>query len=289
MRPEDVPEAQELSGQAFAALPSGSVGAAAPRPDAAARAWEDRARHLLRTDPAGCWSAVGDDGVLAGYALSLRREGLWGLSSFAVRPGMQGGGVGRELLARAAAYGAPALRGMICATSDARALRLYRAAGHRIHPAMRLSGTPDHAALPPVRHVREGGPGDLDEADAVDWLVRGSPHGPDHAVLARQLRLLLAETSSGRGYAYVGSSPGSSSLTVHALAATDPATARELLWGVLATAPAGTSVEVTDVTAEQDWAVDLALRAGLAVSPSGFVCVRGMKPPTPYVPSGAFL
>ena len=73
------------------------------------------------------------------------------------------------------------------------------------------------------------------------------------------------------------------------LAATDVRTARELLWAALAAVPAAREVTVNDVTSEQRWAVDVAVAAGLSIVLSGFVCVRGMRPPAPYIPSGSFL
>ncbi len=56
--------------------------------------------HLLATDPGGCWVAEDDEGV-AGVALALVRDGLWGLSQLGVRPGRQGAGIGGPLLAAA--------------------------------------------------------------------------------------------------------------------------------------------------------------------------------------------
>jgi GNAT superfamily N-acetyltransferase len=145
-----------------------------PVPDDPARAarHRERNRHLARTDPGGCWLAVDEaSGMPVGAALSLRREGTWGLSTFVVLPEAQGRGVGRELLAAAMHYGRGCLRGIICGSSDPRA--------------------------------------------------------------------------------------------------------------------AGASV--CDLTADQQWALDVGLIAGLDITNAGYVCLRGMRPPTPYVPSGAFL
>jgi hypothetical protein len=211
---------------------------------------------------------------------------LWALATLAVRPGA-GVEVARAVLEPAAAYGAGALRGAACVGGDPgrrATLRLLRAAGHRLHPTMRLTGAVHRGVLPVVRHVREGGPAAADFADAVDWVVRGAPHGPDHALLARAHTLLVAETATGRGYAYVRSGT-----EVTVLAATDASTARQLLWEALGRCPAGASVDVRWVTAEQTWAVDVGVAAGLDVLVDGFLCARGMRPPAPYVPSGALL
>jgi GNAT superfamily N-acetyltransferase len=113
MRDSDVEAAEDLSGLAFSDVPAlpGDQAASPSRSTAAALRWCRRTRHLLATDPKGCWAAVDvSDGLLIGIATSLRREGLWGLSSLAVRPGSQDLGVGRALMERAAAYGAGALR-----------------------------------------------------------------------------------------------------------------------------------------------------------------------------------
>ena len=43
------------------------------------------------------------------------------------------------------------------------------------------------------------------------------------------------------------------------------------------------------LTAAQEWAVDVALTAGLSLRTEGYLCLRHMRPPAPYIPSGAFL
>ncbi len=42
-------------------------------------------------------------------------------------------------------------------------------------------------------------------------------------------------------------------------------------------------------TAANRWAVDIGLTAGLTLSQSGYLAVRGMLPPAPYVHNGARL
>jgi hypothetical protein len=201
----------------------------------------------------------------------------------AVVPSAQGTGVGRALLERAGGHGASAVRALLCASTDPRAVATYRLAGFRVHPAMRLAGVVDRARLTPTRWVRDAGPDAADFADGVAWVVRGAPHGPDHRVLAAENQLLVAETPTGRGYCYLRAGE------VRLVAATDPPTARELLWEALARQAPGARVEVDDVTAEQQWALDVAVAAGLHILNSGFVCARGLRPPAPYIPSGAFL
>jgi hypothetical protein len=65
--------------------------------------------------------------------------------------------------------------------------------------------------------------------------------------------------------------------------------ATALLVQALARVPETESAELRSVTAEQDWAVDVALAAGLSVENRGYLALRGMRPPTHYLPSGAYL
>jgi hypothetical protein len=62
-----------------------------------------------------------------------------------------------------------------------------------------------------------------------------------------------------------------------------------LLREALARVPSGEEASVANLTAEQEWAVDVGLEAGLELSTRGYVALRGMRPPAPYIPDGAFL
>jgi hypothetical protein len=74
------------------------------------------------------------------------------------------------------------------------------------------------------------------------------------------------------------------------LAARDEEAAAALLWGALAEAPRGATVQVDFISAGQDWAIAVILEAGLALSPDGPLFVRGdVGPLRPYLPSGAYL
>ncbi|WP_307816358.1 GNAT family N-acetyltransferase [Nocardioides limicola] len=271
MVPDDVTAAEDLSGEAFGDH----------RPVARATAWIARTEHLLRTDPGGCWVAEQDQRLL-GFATSLVRETTWILASYAVLPTAQGQGLGRGLLEAALQHGRACLHGMLCASDDPRALRRYRAAGFDLHPQMRLSGRLDRSSIPPLDKVREGVEADLDLMDSVDRGVRGAGHGVDHHLLTRQLPLLVSDTSTGSGYVYVDPAAGP-----RLLAATNRRTATRLLWAGLALCQ--DQVLIENVSSANQWALDVGLTARLELGHQGYLAVRGVRPPTPYLPHGSFL
>ncbi|MBB1253692.1 GNAT family N-acetyltransferase [Streptomyces sp. OF3] len=247
-----------------------------------------RTRHLARTDPTGCLLAEDSSGRPLGAVLSTRREGTWGLSLLVVHPDAQGGGLGRTLLDAALEHGKACLRALLCSSGDPAAARLYRRAGFDLHPAMRLRGTVDADGLaPPDGPVAPGSAGAFDLLDSVDRRLRGGAHGPDHRELLRDFRLLVCDDLAGSGYCYV--TPDGPDVKVELLAATSRRLASRLLTAALLTVEPGARVRVDDLTAEQQWAVDVGLDAGLRVENGGYVCVRGMRPPAPYIPSGAYL
>jgi GNAT superfamily N-acetyltransferase len=253
-----------------------------PRSAERGRQWIDRTHHYLRTDPGGCWVAEDATGML-GFATSLNRELMWMLATYVVRPDLQGRGLGKALLAVAMEHGRGCLRGMLSSSSDPRAVRRYRAAGFSLHPQMFLRGVVDRAAIPALGNkVREGSAGDVDLMDSVDRQTRGAAHGPDHEVLMAQLRLVVTDTSTGSGYAYVDAH-GSPQL----LAATNRRTAGRLLWEALASSEG--EVVVPHVTPANEWAVDVGLAARLEVHTAGYLGLRNMRPPAPYLHHGALL
>lgn len=288
MRVEDVPAVSEVSAEGFHELDARTLPRDRPVPPRRTReqatGWELRARHLLGTDPAGCWVAEDAAGHVVGYAISFTRELLWVLASYVVRPGSQGRGTGAQLLLAAAHHGRGCLRGMLAASADPRAARRYRLAGFDLHPQMVLGGHVDRAALPVVAHVRDGGEGDRDLLDSVDRRARGAAHGPDHAVLGRLHRLVVVDRPAGQGYAYVDAT-GAPVL----LAATTRRTASDLAWEALASSRPDVAVSVDHVTAANQWMVDVGLAARLSLGQRGYLGLRGMRPPTPYLHHGSLL
>jgi len=287
MTAADVAAAERLSSAAYYELDlrthQRSWPDPSPRPPERAERWHLRTEHLLRTDPGGCWVAE-QGGELVGFATSLTRELMWILGSYAVRPGLQGHGIGRALLDAALHHGRGCLRGMLNASSDPKALRRYALAGFTLHPQLLLWGPVDRSLLPVIEYVREGTDGDRDLMDSLDRRTRGAAHGPDHDVLATELRLVVTDRPTGSGYAYVnqGGAPV-------VLAASSRRAATALMWEALAASDPQQPVEVGHVSPANGWAVDVAIAARLDVHTRGFLALRGMKEPTPYLPHPTLL
>ncbi len=264
------------------------------RPAAAARRWIDRMRYYLDVDPGGCWIAVDPDadtdtdastdtdanGVI-GFAVSQNRDNLWYLATYGVLPGHQGRGIGKRLLDAALAH-ADGRPGIFSSSVHPGATRRYRLAGFSLHPQMQMVGTVNRSALPAVDGLRDGGPDDFAWMDRLDSDLRGAGHGPDHGRLLSAHRLAVSRDRSRPGYVYVDDR-GRPVL----LAAERAETAQRLLWEALATSYGDTLVNC--ITTPNEWAIDVGLAAGLAISQEGYIAVRGMPVPAPYLAAGHFL
>jgi GNAT superfamily N-acetyltransferase len=270
--------ADDVRGAAATALTAFGVTAPDPR---VVDVWQNRVGHCLRTDPDGAVVAE-EDGRLVGVAEAIRRDGVWILSLLAVDPAIQSGGVGRALLDAALDYGGPGDAGMIISSSDSRAIGLYGLAGFALQPALEARGSIDLAAMPSGLPDVSDGADALDELGEISRAVRGATHALElpHALYrgARILRL------GDRGFAVAHRGHG-----VWLLAARDERAAVALLWHALAEVGESDRAPVRWITAQQQWAIAVALRAGLRLTPCGPVCVRGLRAPLqPYLPSPTF-
>ncbi len=283
----DLPAAERLSGESFLELDQrtnpADWPAPDPRPPQGTANWLRRTASFVEHDAGGCWVAEDDSGEMVGMATSMTRELMWILATFAVRPGLQGQGIGKQLMAAAATHGRGCLRAMLSASSDPKAVRRYRLAGFTLHPQMLLTGPVDRAVLPVVNKVREGSLGDVDLMNSVDRHCRGAAHLHDHEYLAGTQRLAVSDSSTGSGYVYYDENG------TGLLAATNRRTALRLLWEALAASTPGERYEVSHVSAANQWAIDVGMTARLQLHTSGYLALRGMKPPTAYLHHGVFL
>jgi GNAT superfamily N-acetyltransferase len=285
MTDADVPAARAVSWDAL--VDAGTrYGWTMPPLDEGLRArGEAQFRHLRTTDPDGL--VVADrDGELVGVAMATRRGPLWFVSLLTVAPSLQAQGLGRRLLDTVSAT-----RGdlaALCASDDPKALRRYRRAGFDLHPGYEAKGALDRGVLPAGTSLRDGSyDDDRDLVESVATACRGAGHGPDldwWAACGR--RLLVTDGPEGRGYVVCGEAGPV------VLGASAPAVAARLLWGALAEATAD-DMDVSWVTAGQQWALDVVLAARLALRPAGSVCRSGVGPSgapppwAPYLPSGS--
>ncbi|MDX6732559.1 MAG: hypothetical protein QOC54_2507 [Baekduia sp.] len=281
--PADVPAAAAVGGAALSdQIPAEFLPSTPIERAHVVRRQQARVAHLLGTDPDGVWVAE-LAGEVVGVALGLVREDVWGLSLLGVRPGLQGQGIGGPLLRAALAYSDGRRGAIILSSTDPRAMRSYARAGFAIRPALAAAGQINRSRIPDGLRSRPGDPtADAELLDAASRHARGASHRRDlQAFLNAGDRLLVLD---GRGFAiHRGGSP-------ILVAAFDPEGAADLMWSCLADGPAGGTVHVDYVTAGNDWAVEVALDAGLALSPDGPVFVRGDTGPlAPYLPSGAYL
>lgn len=280
MSDADVVEVHAVNERAFDAL-ARREGSELPYPPPRPEAAYARLRRLLATDPGGAWVAE-RDGTIAGAALGLVREGLWGLSLLIVDPPAQSDGAGRELLARAWAYGNGARGHVILSSTDPRAIRAYARLGLDAHPCLAASG--EVARVPDAPDVRAGAPEDLPLTEAVDRAVRGAAHGGDlEVMLGTGSRLLVLPE---RGYALLSGG------RVRILAAFDEDAATTVLRGALAAiSAAGERASVEWLSAKQQWAIRACVEAGLKLeADEGCVFTGGdVGPFSPYLPSGAYL
>jgi ribosomal protein S18 acetylase RimI-like enzyme len=281
----DVDPAREVQTRAFQALDHAFGEPAWEETTEVVERQRRRFRHFLSHDPEGSWVAE-VDGRVAGAALALRREGLWGLSLLVVDPEQQSRGVGRALLDASLRYAEGTAADIILSSRDARAIRRYATAGFDLFPQVDASGPVAGSRLRrPEVPVRDGGAGDADFADAVDRLVRGGARGPDHEVMAAAGAMFVVDQGARRGYAY---SRADGRLVT--IAATDETAAEALLWTYLGHEPDHTARRTVDhLTGEQQWAVRTVLAAGLRIGPGGPVFWRGRTPPRCYIPDGAYL
>lgn len=279
MTPADAEAVPALAEAAFAdlALRRAEADPGVPWPSPVPGRW----RRLLASDPDGCWVAEDDEG-LAGVSAGVRRGAVWGLSMLAVRVGVQSRGIGRALLEHALTTGEGADAGLIVASDDPRAIRRYSLAGFALRPTLSAAGTPQLDRLPGARGTRLGDAADLDLTEAVDAAIRGAARGADLATVLEAGGRLVVADGPRRGYALLRET------SLFTLAAQDEPTAAALLARALR--EIGGPARVNWIDAANGWAHDVVLAAGLRLTPSGPLCIRGRPAPLhPYLFSGAYL
>ncbi|MEV6561507.1 GNAT family N-acetyltransferase [Nocardia sp. NPDC051756] len=284
MRTDDLPDAERTSGAVFLDSDRRDRRVSEPEPEPrsedAAERWIERMRYFLGIDPQGCWVAA-DGAQIVGFAVAQNRDRLWYLATYGVLSSRQGHGIGKRLLDAVLTH-ADGRQGMFSSSVHPGATRRYRLAGFSLHPQMRMFGTVDRTKLAAVTGLSDGSAADFDWMNRLDQRLRGAGHGPDHQYLLAGHRLVVSRAGDEPGYVYLDHR-GRPIL----LAAADQRTAEKLLWEALASTDGDTLVNC--ITTANEWAIDVGLAAGLRLGQEGYLAVRGMPTPAPYLASGQFL
>jgi len=242
---------------------------------------EDSIGHLLATDPGGAFVAE-EDGDVVGFAQAARRERLWVLGKLFVLPSAQEIGIGKRLLDLAVAYGSDLPAGCICSTPDPRALRSYgQLAGCELHPMLTATGVPRREGIADATGIRAGTSADLEFAAEVDREIRQGTHGPDFEYLLEHDCTLFIVNA--RGYAFAGESGP------QIVAALDDEAAADLLRACLHSCKDGADVQIPRIGGGHQWALRVALEAGLVISPGGALVIRNNRAASAaYLPDNVF-
>ena len=205
----------------------------------------DRTRHFLGTDPGGSWVAEDGDAII-GVSQSFVREDYWMLSQLGAVPGVQGQGIGRELLRLALSHGDPQSPGTIQCSRDPKAMALYAGHGFQLHPVVAAWGImrpgsvsrPDDVVRVEPEQVTER---ELDIVTAIDREVRGSARTVDVvAMLAHPGNHLLLH--GDQAYAVATDD------RIVTVGARQEASAVLVLRAMLAEAPPGETIEINWLT-----------------------------------------
>ncbi len=273
MTEADLAEAATASAEAFGL----DIGTPEPR-----RIWEERLQHGLVTDPHGSF-VTESHGRVTGIAQAVIRDRLWILSLLTVSPTWGLGGEGRALIEAALGYDRDTEGGIIIASNDPRALRLYASCGFTLAPAFRVDGSLDPALLQaPDPRVSAVAPTELGTLAPISRAVRGAEHTLDFSwPLSRGGEILRLQD---RGF--VVTMPGRG---IWALAAHDEQAATALLWAGLHRLRDEPQVGISFLGGDQDWALDVVLAARLSFRTNGAIATRGaVGPMYPYIPSPPF-
>ena len=180
-------------------------------PAALAKMWAERSSlydHLART--ADRFWVVEREGRTAGFARSILRGGLQMLTELFVSPGVQSGGLGRELLNRSFPAAAPGVsRRLIIASPDIRAQALYLKAG--VYPRFPVyyfsHSLPEAAHVPADLHFQPAAatPETLAILGQLDQELLGHRRDEDQTwLLADRQGYIYYRHGRPVGYGYLG-------------------------------------------------------------------------------------
>jgi len=243
--------------------------------------WQRNIGYRLSTDPGGSF-VTEHQGAVVGVAQALVRERLWILSMLTVSPTLPrtGGGDGRALMKAGLAYGRDTEAGIIMASNDPRALRLYGSSGFALEPTFEAQGRIDPDRIPALDpDITQVSAAQIPELAPISRALRGAAHTQELENAVNDGASIFRLRDSG----FVLTIPERG---VAALAARDEAAATALLWHGLAHLKDDALTTVDFITARQQWAIEVLLAARLPFKSLGAIAVRGYPGPLwPYIPS----
>jgi ribosomal protein S18 acetylase RimI-like enzyme len=195
-------------------------------------------RHILRTDPGGCWVAE-VSGLVVGVAQSFVRGDIWFLAQLFVHPEVHGRGIGHQLLLRSHDYGVErgaTVFSVVSSTSPAAQAMYMRAGMFAFAIGYRLAGS-----IEPLLDLREPGTNRKTIVDCSGWQDRiaeldratfGAERREDHAYYLDPASWPFEESASfglTRDGQFLGYGYALTSGFVAPLAAYDPADQLPLL------------------------------------------------------------
>jgi len=242
-------------------------------------AFEVMHRHFIGTGPQRVWVAEDDERVRA-FAAAWTRGNAWFLADLFVEPGLQGGGIGTELLVRVWEGDGIERRMTLTTSIQPVSNTIYARRGLvPATPMLKLSGVPRIA--PPDDLVE--GEDDPEALAALDLAAYGFDRTIDHAFWARtQIRTVWRRLGVPVAYSYAGGS------RIGPVAGRDPESAAAALTAELARA--GREV-VIDVPGSAREVVEAGLAAGLRLGelPGLVLLSEGVEPPRSLAFSGYWL
>jgi predicted N-acetyltransferase YhbS len=273
MTEADIPQVATVTAEAFTT----DISTARVRSN-----WEHRLRHSLQTDPGGSFVSE-RAGAVTGAAQAVIRDRVWILSLMAVSPTLGVGGEGRALMDASLGYDGGTEGGLIIASDDPRALRLYASSGFALEPTFKASGTVDPALIPTLDPaITLVDPEQLSLLAPISRVARGAAHTPDLEVP----RFAGASFYRLEGRGFVATYPGRG---IWMLAAADEQAAIALFWHGLAQLQQEPQVDIGWIGGRQRWALDVCVAARLSFSTFGAIGTRGAVGPLhPYIPSPPF-
>ena len=285
MRPEDVPVAEALSLAAYTDSERFEPPATDPAPS---RAPPPHGPGSGSPAPRTCWRPTRP---AAGWPSSRRAGRLRGL--LPARPALAAGVVRRAVGAPGPRHRPAAARrrpvalprlpaGDAVASSDPKAFRRYRRAGFTLHPQLHLAGVPDRTASPSsstsARALRRLRPDGL----AGPAAPRGR-HGSDHPCSPRCTAWWSPTTPPARA------TPTCATTARPCCSRPPTGVRRPGCSGRRSPRRRPATRSSRHVTPANEWAVDVGLEARLSASTRGYLALRGMRPPMPYLHHGSLL